>query len=356
MDDLFDSPAQIDTTTTPEQIGSPEIGTPSTAPASASSTDRHSVSEHPGYGSGFRVGFSEDRNKRCRRTMEDAHSFFYNFDNVDGQGFFAIFDGHAGKQAADWCGEHFHETFIKTLHSAASDTPIPEILHKAFLSADEELDKQTHGRFSGCTAIVAFLRTETDKGKPVDGDVTPTAGDGGVPGRNKRKLYAGNVGDARAVLSRGRQAVRMSYDHKGSDSQEAKRILDAGGFVMNDRVNGVLAVTRSLGDFTMKEFIVGAPFTAEAELTDDDPFLILACDGVWDVCSDQEAVDLVYDIQDPQEASEKLLAYALEKFSTDNLSVMVIRFVHREQPMGSDLVDAVRHLVERQNENSNVRA
>jgi protein phosphatase PTC1 len=74
--------------------------------------------------------------------------------------------------------------------------------------------------------------------------------------------------------------VRLTYDHKGSDKQEAKRITDAGGFVMSGRVNGVLAVTRSLGDSSMKEFVVGAPYTTETELCSDDEFLILACDGV----------------------------------------------------------------------------
>lgn len=72
----------------------------------------------------------------------------------------------------------------------------------------------------------------------------------------------------------------MTYDHKGSDAQEAKRITDAGGFVMNNRVNGVLAVTRSLGDSSMKEFVVGSPYTTETTLTEEDQYLIIACDGV----------------------------------------------------------------------------
>ena len=96
----------------------------------------------------------------------------------------------------------------------------------------------------------------------------------------RRVLYTANVGDARAVLSRGGKAVRLTYDHKGSDKQEAKRIMDAGGFVMNNRVNGVLAVTRSLGDSSMKEFVVGSPYTTETELSEDDEFLVIACDGV----------------------------------------------------------------------------
>lgn len=100
------------------------------------------------------------------------------------------------------------------------------------------------------------------------------------PETSRRVLYCANAGDARGVLCRAGKAVRLTYDHKGSDKQEAKRITDAGGFVMGGRVNGVLAVTRSLGDSSMKEFVVGAPYTTETELCDEDEFLILACDGV----------------------------------------------------------------------------
>ena len=96
----------------------------------------------------------------------------------------------------------------------------------------------------------------------------------------RRVLYVANAGDARGVLCRKGRALRLTYDHKGTDKQEAKRIMDSGGFVMSGRVNGVLAVTRSLGDSSMKEFVVGAPYTTETELTEDDELLILACDGV----------------------------------------------------------------------------
>lgn len=124
-------------------------------------------------------------------------------------------------------------------------------------------------------------------------------------GAVRRVLYTANAGDARAVLSRGGRAVRLTYDHKGSDAQEARRIKEAGGFVMNNRVNGasvsflrllcweerdeaddlfvhtgVLAVTRSLGDSSMKEFVVGSPYTTETQLGPDDDLLIIACDGV----------------------------------------------------------------------------
>lgn len=87
-----------------------------------------------------------------------------------------------------------------------------------------------------------------------------------------------------------------------------------------------MAVTRSLGDATMKEWVIGNPYTTETVLESTDEFMILACDGIWDVCADQTAVDLVMKHPNPQVAAEELLNDALEKLSTDNLSVMVIRF------------------------------
>ncbi|CAO3679265.1 unnamed protein product [Umbelopsis vinacea] len=238
---------------------------------------------------GFVVGISEDRNKRCRRTMEDAHACIPDFGDIKRQGFFGIYDGHAGKATAEWCDN--------------SQAPVSDVLNIAFLKADRQLNEK-EGQHSGCTAVVAYVEAKKD---------------------SKRILYTANVGDARAVLCRNGQAVRLSYDHKGSDANEAKRIIDLGGFMMNNRVNGVLAVTRSLGDHTMKEFVVGNPYTTETELTDEDSFIILACDGLWDVCNDSDAVDLIKDVLDPQEASQKLLDHALANFSTDNLTIMVIR-------------------------------
>ncbi|KAF9168088.1 cholesterol esterase [Actinomortierella ambigua] len=227
-------------------------------------------------------------------------------EGIKGHGYFAIFDGHAGRAAADWCGQHFHEVFGEILEERGNDenADIQALVNEAFLTVDQKLiEMQTQGRSSGCTAIMAYIRKEGDK----------------------RVLYTGNVGDARAVLCHKGKAVRLSYDHKGSDHTEAKRILDIGGFVMNNRVNGVLAVTRALGDSSMKEFVIGAPYTTRTVMGDDDPFFILACDGLWDVCADQEAVDLVKEMICPETASKQLLDLALQKFSTDNISIMVVR-------------------------------
>ncbi|PWN48316.1 protein phosphatase 2C [Violaceomyces palustris] len=348
----------------------------------------------------FRVGVSEDRNKRWRRTMEDSHAFVYNFGGVFGQGFFGIFDGHAGKHAAEWCGKHFHEYLSKALILNPGKL-VPDVLNSTFHDVDRMLSQlaSAQGTSSGCTAVTAFLRLEDEDGRPNSnaqesvknkpgaeppvlaaddsgikkasgsifsglarrirstssdsvadeeassqrsreicertkedtnpGIISHEAPDGLVDIHGKgirRVLYTANVGDARAVLCRAGRAIRLTYDHKGSDAQEAKRITDAGGFVMNNRVNGVLAVTRSLGDSSMKEFVVGSPYTTETTLSSEDTFLIVACDGLWDVVDDQEAVDLIQQVYDPQRASEILLQHALSNFSTDNTSVMVVRF------------------------------
>ncbi|KAH9809652.1 protein phosphatase [Melampsora americana] len=299
------------------------------------------ANQHPPVGSSagqaFKVGVSEDRNRKCRRTMEDSHSFLYSFGDIEGQGYFAVFDGHAGKHAAEWCGQWFHEYFLQQLIQSSKTTPVPDLLNSTFHIVDTKLSQLAaeDGTHSGCTAVTAFLRLENEEGvsmkaksrEALDGTQRATEerrkalesnplNEQSLNRRVKRTLYTANVGDARAVLCRGGTAVRLTYDHKGSDQQEAQRIMAAGGFVMNNRVNGVLAVTRSLGDSSMKEFVVGSPYTTETTLGDDDEFLIIACDGLWDVCEDQDAV------KDPQEASRVLLDHALSQFSTDNLECL----------------------------------
>lgn len=166
-----------------------------------------------------------------------------------------------------------------------------------------------HGIFSGTTAIVALYRHEVRRGQQVS------------------VLYTGNVGDSRAVLLRQGRAIRLSYDHKGSDLIEQQRVKDSGGFIMNERVNGMLAITRALGDAEMKDYIGNRPYTTETIINNqNDTLLILACDGLWDVCTDQEACDLVKDFKDPQKAAEVLVEYALKNGSYDNMSVLVVYF------------------------------
>ncbi|KAJ2366276.1 phosphatase 2C, partial [Coemansia sp. RSA 2610] len=77
------------------------------------------------------------------------------------------------------------------------------------------------------------------------------------------------------------------------------------------------------------QYVIGNPYTTETRLDDNDDVLILACDGLWDVCTDQEAVDLVRDEPDPARASELLLDHALTNDSMDNITTIVFRFPSR---------------------------
>eukprot|EP00004_Rigifila_ramosa_P004426 TRINITY_DN1487_c0_g1_i1.p2 TRINITY_DN1487_c0_g1~~TRINITY_DN1487_c0_g1_i1.p2 ORF type:complete len:167 (-),score=32.93 TRINITY_DN1487_c0_g1_i1:16-516(-) len=159
--------------------------------------------------------------------------------------------------------------------------------------------------YSGSTAITVFLRS------------TPQG----------RILHAANVGDARTVLEMNGKVMRLSRDHKGSDQDEIDRILKAGGFVAGNRVNGILAVTRALGDHAMKEYVISDPYCLDIPLAATDTgTLILACDGLWDVMSDEAALAYVRDQTDLQMAAQSLISHALELGSTDNISVMIIRF------------------------------
>ncbi|OOF93081.1 hypothetical protein ASPCADRAFT_53644 [Aspergillus carbonarius ITEM 5010] len=338
--------------------------------------------------SSFKVGVTEDRNRKCRRTMEDTHAYLYNFLGTPSplapvenyskslpspgatsptseettsvetdNGYFAIFDGHAGTFAAEWCGKKLH-LILEDVMRKNPNTPVPELLDQTFTSVDQQLERLPL-KNSGCTAVIALLRwedrvpsvhssigsstlassaTAVSKGESdSDAGDTPTqaamSGASSIPptlhekSTRQRVLYTANVGDARIILCRNGKALRLSYDHKGSDENEGKRIANAGGLILNNRVNGVLAVTRALGDAYLKDLVTGHPYTTETVIQpDSDEFIILACDGLWDVCSDQEAVDLVRNVHDAQDASKILVDHALARFSTDNLSCMVIRF------------------------------
>lgn len=288
--------------------------------------------------SSFRVGVTEDKNKKCRRTMEDTHSYLYNFlgtpapsfplgsspssrksgslkdsssESVDSDepapvietdnGYFAIFDGHAGTFAAEWCGKKLH-IILEEIMRKNPYTPVPELLDQTFTSVDQQLEKLPL-KNSGCTAVTAVLRWEdrvpsstsatgSSNIAPVAASKDAESADSQVStgsslpklqesASRQRVLYTANVGDARIVLCRNGKALRLSYDHKGSDENEGKRIANAGGLILNNRVNGVLAVTRALGDAYLKDLVTGHPYTTETVIQPDaDEFLILACDGV----------------------------------------------------------------------------
>lgn len=113
---------------------------------------------------------------------------------------------------------------------------------------------------------------------------------------NGDKLTVANAGDSRCVLARGGTAVDMSIDHKPEMEEERKRIYDAGAVIVEGRVNGNINLSRSIGDLEYKEnadlpperqAVTAFPEIKEVTLGQNDDFLIIACDGIWDVLTSQ---------------------------------------------------------------------
>merc|ERR1719199_1193790 len=149
---------------------------------------------------------------------------------------------------------------------------------QAFHITDNDMMRRSIQQ-SGCTACCCLLQEE----------------------RHSRVLYTAHLGDSRAVMARGGAATRLTSmtDHKASDPLEGKRVIESGGHIINDRVNGMLAMTRALGDHILKmpvlpnDVVSNVPDITSTDLTKQDTFIINACDGLWDVVNDQQAVDLV---------------------------------------------------------------
>ncbi|XP_073000568.1 probable protein phosphatase 2C 57 [Typha latifolia] len=232
--------------------------------------------------------------------------------------FYAVFDGHGGKHAADFACCNLPKFIIED-----EDFPreIERVVASAFLQTDTafaEACSLNCSLASGTTALAAL--------------VVGTL------------LVVANVGDCRAVLCRRGKAIEMSRDHKPSCSKEKKRIEALGGYVYDGYLNGQLNVARAIGDWHvegMKERDGLGPLSAEPEfmrmqLTEEDEFLIMGCDGIWDVFRSQNAVDFarrkLQEHNDPATCCKELVDEALKRKSCDNLAVVVVCFQPRPPP------------------------
>lgn len=314
----------------------------------------------------FNFGVSDDINAPYRPTMEDAFiattniNLNSNTQQICKNALFAIFDGFAGNEASRWCKHNFVPLLIseiasKRYHSTSSELdlstldldrvstqpqtqPQPQspnnindigletILNSTFKKINKELTNQLVdvNNKAGCTAAIVFL--ELDNEDEISSAVT----------NQHIHLYTANVGDTRIVLGYKNKAYRLTTDHKVINTDESDRIVESGGYIWNGRVNGLLAITRALGGETMlhdggiscnpKVSRLDIPIVISHHNEDKDGlFLILGCDGIWDVISDQEAVELIQDINDCKEASQLLVEKAIERGSMDNVTCIVVR-------------------------------
>jgi len=241
---------------------------------------------------GLRYGVSAMQG--WRMEMEDAHVCNTNFgkaDSLKDWAFFGVFDGHAGAKVSQYCAENLldsiREEIDKDKEKDKADSKTKNELEYAkigitqgFLSLDKklrELPQWSSGEDrSGTTAITVM--------------VTPS------------HIIWGNCGDSRGLLCRGGNLAFATEDHKPYNTSEKDRIEKAGGTVMMQRVNGSLAVSRALGDFDYKrsadlkpeeQLVSPEPDISVNEREDKDEFLFLACDGIFDVMTNDEVIKYI---------------------------------------------------------------
>ncbi|XP_075503626.1 putative protein phosphatase 2C 60 isoform X1 [Primulina tabacum] len=307
-----------------------------------------------------------------RSTMEDAHAAYTNLDSSTS--FFGVYDGHGGKEVAKFCAKFLHQEMLE--HEAYRAGDLGTSVRQAFLRMDEMMCEKAGQK------ELALLRGKVDK--PTDNIVASTERDD-VTGQDgnwryeefdnkgptsgctacvaiirNNQLIVANAGDSRCVLSRKGQACDLSKDHKPDLHAEKKRILDAGGYVQYGRVNGSLNLSRAIGDMEMKQnkllpaeeqTVTANPDIITVELSEDDDFLIIACDGIWDCMSSKEAVEFVQE----QLTTEKKLSVVCERVldrclapssggeGCDNMTMILVQFkkafqtsTSSERQMGSD--------------------
>ncbi|KAJ0229420.1 protein phosphatase 2C 13 [Hirschfeldia incana] len=264
---------------------------------------------------------------RDRDTMEDEHICIDDLSTHLSSrsfslpsAFYGVFDGHGGSEASLYMKENLTRLFFQDavfpemLSTIVDDFFLQELEsshRKAFALADLAMADESIVRAScGTTALTALIIG--------------------------RHLVVANAGDCRAVLCRRGVAVDMSFDHRSTYEAERRRVEGLGGYFEDGYLNGVLAVTRAIGDWELKSPssssspLISDPEIRQLVLTEEDEFLILACDGIWDVLSSQNAVSNVRQglrrHGDPRQCAMELGKEAARLNSSDNLTVVVVCF------------------------------
>ncbi|KAK8940407.1 putative protein phosphatase 2C 27 [Platanthera zijinensis] len=222
--------------------------------------------------------------------------------------FYGVFDGHGGTDAAAFARKNLLRFITEDQYFPIS---VEKAMKSAFVMADHAFADSRYLDCSSGTTVLAAL----------------------IFGRT---MLIANAGDCRAVLGKRGRAVELSRDHKPNCRIERLRIEKLGGSVYDGYLNGQLSVARALGDWHMKGQKGSAcPLSAEPELrgatlTEEDEFLIMGCDGLWDVMSSQCAVTIVrrelMAHNDPERCSRELVREALKRNTCDNLTVVVVCF------------------------------
>lgn len=264
----------------------------------------------------FDVGFADTIGRRS--SMEDTHLIQGSFCENPDNDLFLLFDGHNGRTAAEYAKKNLPETleqlFIDATlslssppssSSAESDASVAHKLKKAFVTTHRAIIKKDVG--GGTTAAAVLFLGNTG--------------------------YVAHVGDSMVgVHTPGKGLHILTRPHRPTDPREAEMVRQRGGFILRFsarevRVNGILAVTRALGDMELGTSISPEPDVAVIPFEwDDPPTIIVACDGLWDYMSEEDVAEIMERCPDPKSCAEELRNAAYQVGgSSDNISVMIIK-------------------------------
>ena len=215
---------------------------------------------------------------------------------------FAVFDGHGGKEVAEYAKAEFKKVLMEQPDFKTKD--YEKALVKAFMELDANLKKEEFSVDTGATSCVVLI--------------------------TKDFIYCANAGDSRAVLKCGTTAVGLSEDHKPDNAMELARIEKSGHIVEESRVDGNLALSRAFGDYQYKDSLTLSPenqaVTADPDIvkrarSSEDKFILLACDGIWDCMSNERCVEYVTDIMKKVKAKKDGMHKTVEIMLDDILAV-----------------------------------
>ena len=256
-----------------------------------------------------------------RPSNEDQHTSILNINNniekYASVNYFGVYDGHGGKLVSKFLKNNLHKYFtskkiqnIKEMNNKS----ISEYIYKVFNKVQSKLEKEHPIAVNHCGSTAVSVLNYKDK-------------------NNDNILWVMNAGDSRALLCNYQdKAIQLSFDHKPNVKNERERILGLGGKPSFDgldwRISG-LSLSRSFGDLDARPYITHKPEIHKYKINKTDKFLVLACDGLWDVLSNQIVVKYINNLKNKNfkgNYSKSLAEYAYKKGSYDNISVLVYFF------------------------------
>eukprot|EP01134_Creolimax_fragrantissima_P003992 CFRG3992T1 len=254
-------------------------------------------------------GVFADPGQRGADRMEDRHFVELRWNDSTDTHIFAVFDGHGGDECAKFVNENMC-THLKVALEKVHDMELA--LPLSFVSVDEAFSKDNPHSKAGCTATVVVVE--------------------------KDRLLVANAGDCRVILAVDNGGTELDVEqatdiHCASNKKEADRIRALGGTISRARegdalrVNGLVQVTRAVGDIALKPYLTPNPDVTVRALDENVMFMIICCDGVWDMLSNRALCNIVRDtVKVPDMITKRICMEALTRGSTDNVTCALAFF------------------------------